>query len=180
MRLVLSKYTGLLPEEIEFSHEEKGKPLINDSSIKFNLSHSHDLALLAVCQEDEIGCDIEFALKNAEFDQLAQRFFSANEASKLLRLPKEQKREAFYTCWTRKEAFIKAIGEGLSYPLSEFEVSFLPTEQPRLLRIGSTEQTANQWSLLNLQLPENYKGALVVKKKHPILSNWVFGINEFL
>ena len=106
---------------------------LGDGTLRFNLAHSHELALYAFTRGREIGVDIEYLRALPDADQIADRFFSARENATLQALPASQRRQAFFNCWTRKEAYIKAIGKGLSQPLDQFEVSLAPGDPARLL-----------------------------------------------
>ena len=111
----------------------------------------------------EIGVDVERVRSNFEYEEIAERFFSANEVAILRTIPAEQKLEAFYNCWTRKEAYIKAHGKGLSLPLDSFDVSFAPGEPPILLMTRDEPQESSHWTLVDLQPGPGYVGALAVK-----------------
>lgn len=173
MRYIFADYFSMQPEQIEYTYLEKGKPMLTNSPIQFNLSHSEKLSLLSITQNDMIGVDVEYNKPKVEFERLAERFFSSDESDKLKSL--DEKADSFYRCWTRKEAFIKAIGEGLSYPLSDFEVSFLEDEEPKFISIKDGDEEINHWRLLNIDdLPPNYYGAISVRKKHVNLSQYEF------
>jgi 4'-phosphopantetheinyl transferase len=168
MRILLAAYLDYRPGEVRFAYSNYGKPRLtdesNESDLRFNLSHSHGLALLAVTRGREIGVDVE-RLRDMEQDgePLAQRFFSPREAAVLRSLPPQLRREAFFHCWTRKEAYIKAQGQGLSLPLDQFDVSLHPDEPAALLSTQHDPQEAQRWSLRNLSPGEGYVGALVVQ-----------------
>lgn len=169
MRHILSRYAGLAPEKLVFSYGPKGKPELagglEESGIRFNLSHSSELALLAVTHGLVVGADIEWI--NAEFasEKVAERFFSACEVDALRALPRTERVEAFFSCWTRKEAYIKALGEGLSVPLDSFAVAFGPGVPAALLHVKVDPMEVLRWSMYNLEAPEGYKAALVVEGK---------------
>ncbi len=171
MRLILSQYLMVQPNQINYHYLSKGKPHID--RIQFNLSHANEIAILGITKKHIIGVDVEFERETVEFEQLAQRFFSTNEANKLISL--DQKVKAFYKCWTRKEAFIKAIGEGLSFPLQDFEVSFLEDEEAEILYIKNKKDHHKKWSLIHLEyLPDRYTGAIAIKTKQVKLSYFQF------
>ncbi len=168
LRFLIGAYRGCPPEEVRFSYGNRGKPRLvdedNTDRLRFNLTHSHGLALLAVTSVREIGVDIE-RLRDVENDgePLAERFFSPLEASALRSLPPEQRREAFFRCWTRKEAYIKAKGEGLSLPLEQFDVSLHPREPAALLATRFDPADAQRWSMRHLAPAEGFVGALAVE-----------------
>jgi 4'-phosphopantetheinyl transferase len=139
----------------------------------FNLSHSHGLLLLAITRGREVGIDVEWI--HAEFagqgQEIAERFFSPNEVAKFCSLPTDQKAEAFFNCWTRKEAYVKAKGGGLSVPLDQFEVSLSPGEPAALLHAASPRETS-YWSMEELYPGPGYAAALVVKGRDLQLRNW--------
>ncbi|HEY7329468.1 MAG TPA: 4'-phosphopantetheinyl transferase superfamily protein [Gemmataceae bacterium] len=168
MRILLAGYLARRPQEVRFAYSNYGKPRLADANnggdLRFNLTHSHGLALLAVTRRREIGVDVE-RLRDMERDgeSLAQRFFSPRELAVLLSLPQDQRREAFFHCWTRKEAYIKAHGEGLSLPLEQFDVSLHPDEPAALLATQHDPQEVRRWSLQALFPGEGYVGALVVE-----------------
>jgi 4'-phosphopantetheinyl transferase len=167
LRLILAHYLRLRPEAIRFSYTSYGKPFLAGESetLRFNLTHSHELALLAVTLGRDIGVDIEHIRDNLERDGelLAERFFSPREVAALRSLPAELRREAFFHCWTRKEAYIKANGQGLSLPLDQFDVSLHPGEPAALLATQHDPAQAQRWSLVSLAPAEGYVGALAVE-----------------
>lgn len=168
MRILLSSYLSRRPQDVRFAYSNYGKPRLTDadntSDLRFNLTHSHDLALLAVTRGRDLGVDVE-RLRDMERDgePLAERFFSPRETAVLRSLPPELRREAFFHCWTRKEAYIKANGKGLSLPLDQFDVSLHPNEPAALLATQHDPQEAQRWSLRCLLPCEGYVGALAVE-----------------
>jgi 4'-phosphopantetheinyl transferase len=167
LRMILGGYLGVKPSELRFYLGKNGKPAIAKTSgkgtIQFNLSHSNGVALFAFARNHEIGVDVEHIRDIPEMEQIVERFFSRKEKEAFRSLPLSQKREAFFNGWTRKEAFVKALGDGLSRPLYKFDVSLIPNESADLLRIESDSREASQWSIQNLNPAPNYKGAFAVK-----------------
>ena len=140
LRVILARYIDVHPTGIEFGHTSHGKPWLagfyKESGIFFNLTHSHELGIAAVTLEGEVGIDVEYVKEIGDIDGIATRFFSPVEQDAYLDLSDTDRITGFYNCWTRKEAFIKAIGEGLSHPLDQFDVTLTPGEPARFLRIG--------------------------------------------
>jgi 4'-phosphopantetheinyl transferase len=169
MRQTLAGYTNNAPQELVFSYGANGKPELSapaeKSGVRFNLAHSSELALLAVTKGQSVGADLE--LVNLEFasQEIAERFFAAGEVNTLRTLSHSERGEAFFSCWTRKEAYIKALGEGLSIPLDSFEVAFGPGVVPALLRVDDHPREVSRWSMYDIQTEERYQAALVVEGK---------------
>jgi 4'-phosphopantetheinyl transferase len=168
LRTLLSRYLGCDPKDVRFAYSNYGKPRLADelggTDLRFNLTHSHGLALLAVTQGRDIGVDVE-RLRDLERDgePLAERFFSPREAAVLRSLAPEMRREAFFHCWTRKEAYIKANGQGLSLPLDQFDVTLHPDEPAVLLATQHDPNQLRRWSMQSLFPAEGYVGALAVE-----------------
>jgi 4'-phosphopantetheinyl transferase len=139
------------------------------AGLQFNLSHSHQMALLAFTRGRNVGVDIEYMRPDVEFEQLARHFFSPTECAVLLDMASVLRKETFYNCWTRKEAYIKARGEGLSIPLDMFDVSLRPGEPAALLQCREDQAEVARWSLHALMPGELYAAALAVEKtrEHP-------------
>ncbi|HLF66950.1 MAG TPA: 4'-phosphopantetheinyl transferase superfamily protein, partial [Gammaproteobacteria bacterium] len=119
LRLILSRYLKISPAEMQFGYGAQGKPCLADPSgngLQFNLSHSHELALYAFTYHRQIGIDVEYLRPMPDLEAIAARFFAAQETETLLNLPTTQQVEGFFNCWTRKESYIKAIGQGLTMP----------------------------------------------------------------
>jgi 4'-phosphopantetheinyl transferase len=167
LRETLGHYLGVEPDQIQFCYGKFGKPALVDTSdmprIRFNLSHSKNLAVYAFTRDREIGVDIEHTHHIPEMDQIAEQFFSARENAVFCALPPHKKKEGFFNCWTRKEAFIKAIGGGLSVPLNKFDVSLAPGEPARLLKIEGDSQAASRWTINELQSPSGFAAAVTVE-----------------
>jgi 4'-phosphopantetheinyl transferase len=165
MRNILARYVNIPAKQLIFSYGEKGKPELANpiTGIQFNLSHSGDFALLAVTRNACLGVDIEFMNQEFAAYEIATRFFSQNEISTFLKVPDSERARAFFHCWTRKEAYIKAVGEGLSIPLDSFDVAFGPDVSPCLLRVKASPDEPARWSMYDLAAPPGYAAALVVE-----------------
>ncbi|MEP7342308.1 MAG: 4'-phosphopantetheinyl transferase superfamily protein [Acidobacteriota bacterium] len=176
LRVLLSRYTGLEPERLVFSYGSRGKPALSladaETTLRFNLSHSHEMALFAFTKEREIGVDVEWTERDIEIEQIAERFFSPTEASAIQLLSGVSQRQAFYNCWTRKEAFIKARGDGLSLDLAAFDVSLIPGETAALLKTRWEPGEAARWSLRDIKVGDGYAGALAVEGDIGELNCW--------
>lgn len=163
LRTILSHYLDCFASEVEFCYSEWGKPQLDENQVYFNLSHSHDSVVIAVSQEPLIGIDIEFTVPIPDMKRVAERHFSPSEQATLFALDKPEQLKAFYRCWTRKEAFIKADGRGLGIALDSFDVTLAPHDSPQLLRIGDQYDVASQWSMQNLPLGnKDYLGAVLI------------------
>ncbi len=135
--------------------------LQSDSRIRFNMAHSGSLALYAITVDCEIGVDVEEMRDIPEIEQVASRYFSKAEAAELLSIgPEMAVREAFFRCWTRKEAYIKAMGDGLYLPLDQFQVTLLAGAPAKFIHIGNDAAAAGEWTLQHLDPAPNYVGAL--------------------
>ncbi len=165
LRTLLSRYLRLRPEQIELAYNAYGKPEIvqtgNQTALSFNLSHSQDLALFAIAQDRHVGVDLEYVRADLADEQIAVRFFAPAEVEALRALPASQRVPAFFRCWTRKEAFIKARGEGLSLPLDQFQVSLEPDAAVLLHTADPTE--AQRWRLEPLEPAPGYTAAIAVE-----------------
>ena len=167
LRSILSRYLTITPGHLRFYYNQYGKPSLapefSSTLLNFNLSHSGSMALFAITRNMEIGVDIERVRSDFEYEKIAERFFSSNEVTILNTIPAEKKLEAFYHCWTRKEAYLKAQGKGLSLPLDSFNVSFAPGEPPMLLVTKDDPQERSLWTLLDIKPGPGYVGALAVR-----------------
>ena len=163
LRKILGRYLHCDPAELTFSINQYGKPALVNSALEFNLSHSGDFALIAVTQGRKIGVDVERIRQGISSHVIAQQYFSKAEVAELQSLPIEQREAAFFTCWTRKEAYIKAQGLGLALPLESFDVSLTPG-QPAILRATRPEpQEAARWALRSLDVDSKYAGAVAIE-----------------
>jgi 4'-phosphopantetheinyl transferase len=165
LRLILSRYLSMPPNDIEYEWNSFGKPFLKNKMLQFNLSHTDTMAVIAVTEGADIGVDIENLNQKVEYDDLAKRFFCEAEYQKLVQVYPKEKSNAFFNCWTRKEAFIKAVGEGLSYPLNDFEVTFLSNEPAQINHIQQNFETPKQWTLDSKSL-DKYTIATAVNRKN--------------
>jgi len=156
LREILARDLGIAPGAVRLTAGDHGKPvLLDDPDLRFNLSHSNGRALVATARGRAIGCDIEWRNPELACPKVAERLFAPAEYAALTALPPHQWVAGFFNCWTRKEAYVKALGLGLSYPLDAFTVSVSPDE---LARFTSDEQG---WTLTSFEPAPGYQAALV-------------------
>lgn len=176
LRDILGRYLGSPPGAISFSTGEFGKPGLaaaaDESRLRFNVSHSYGLALYAVNRSREVGVDLELVREDFAGLEIAERYFSPREVRALRALPRESQAAAFFNCWTRKEAYIKARGDGLSHPLHGFTVSLAPGEPAELLATEDDPAEAARWSLAELRPEAGFAAALAVKGPRPPMTFW--------
>ncbi|MGE5659888.1 MAG: 4'-phosphopantetheinyl transferase family protein [Actinomycetota bacterium] len=178
LRTILGRYLQQEPSWIQFRYGGRGKPYLAtqppDRSLCFNLSHSQGMALYALSRGQEIGIDLEFIRPLPDVEAIAQYCFSAQEKANFLTLPAREQKVAFFQVWTRKEAYLKAIGDGLAFPLDQFEVSLLPGEPAKLLSIQGCSEAAKQWLLQDLSPAPNYAATLAVAAGDWQLRYWLW------
>jgi 4'-phosphopantetheinyl transferase len=163
LRSLTAAHLGITPRQVAFRYSAHGKPVLDrPSDLKFNVSHTDGLALIAFVRTREIGVDVEKIKAVPDAKKLAERFFSVRERSFLQDLTGEELHAAFFRCWTRKEAYVKARGEGLSLPLDQFDVSVAKGEQRALLATRPDPSEAARWILRDLPTKLEYVGALAV------------------
>ena len=176
LRILLGRYMQVQPKQLVFTYNPYGKPSLDETfgceRPRFNLAHSRGLVYYAISGSRDVGIDVEYIIPGIEVQQLAERFFSPAETDELLALPKELQLEAFFNCWTRKEAYIKARGEGLSFPLANFVVSLVPGAPAKLLATADLEDQAACWTLHDLPSRPGYVAALAYKGQPGHLSCW--------
>lgn len=164
MRQVLAGYLDIEPVDISFTENEFGKPRLEDGAdLHFNLTHSHGYAVLVAATGFEVGADIE--LLRPYPVGLAETFFSKAECAELARLPETDRDEGFFACWTRKEAFVKALGEGLSFPLGDFSVSLAPGKPAMVEHIRGAAAEANNWQMVSFRPAPPFIGAVAARKR---------------
>lgn len=170
LRAILGEYLGIPAHALEFTYNAYGKPALASArrggDLRFNVSRTDGMALIAVACGREIGIDVERyreADGSDDTNEVARRFFAPPEVAAILALPAGQQPRAFFTCWTRKEAYVKARGEGLSVPLSRFVVSVAPTGPAALLSTTHGARELERWSLLDLEPGSDYAAALAAE-----------------
>jgi 4'-phosphopantetheinyl transferase len=167
LRRNLGHCLGRNPAGINLATNQWGKPYLGgeqaESGLRFNLSHTHDWAILALALGTEVGVDLELISENVEFRPMALYFFSPREREELTSLPEGEQRAAFYRCWTRKESYLKGVGRGFSLPPDSFHVSLLPDHPPALLGHRTDPGEPERWSLADLPLPPGLCGAVAME-----------------
>jgi len=176
LRTILAGYLRTDAHSLTFSYSKKEKPSLAsdhaDSGITFNVSHSGAVALLAFTRRREIGVDVEQVRPDSDLEAIARRFFSMHEQNQLAALPAENKVDAFFRCWTRKEAYIKATGDGLSLPLNQFDVSLEVGEANAVVATRPDSSEAGHWLLREVSAGPGYMAAVCVRGKDWKLKNW--------
>ena len=158
LRQLLGRYLDQDPSAVTFSHGAHGKPFLQKSELHFNVSHSHELALYAITHDREVGVDVEWMRPQVAHEQIAARFFSLEEQEALAQVPDEARRAAFYNIWTRKEAYVKARGDGIAAGLGTFAVSL--GAEAELLRSDEGRDEVERWKLMALEPGDGYVAAL--------------------
>ncbi len=164
LRQILGDAAGIAPARLAFRYGTRGKPCLVDApgAPDFNVSHSGGLAAFALSRAGEVGIDIEQERPMPDLATIAERFFSSRESALLAQLPDAEKVPAFFRCWTRKEAFIKLTGEGLSRALDAFDVAFAGGEPARLLRVEGDPEAPERYRLEALDVPTGFAAALAI------------------
>jgi 4'-phosphopantetheinyl transferase len=176
LRKILGTYTNTPPERLSFGYSQRGKPELVDRAgmdeIKFNLSFSNRLAVFAFARDLEVGIDIENVRCVPEMGDMSFRFFSAFENRALQVLPETRKKYAFFSLWTCKEAFVKATGDGMSFPLNEFCVSLGPSPAPQLTSVRGNPPASSRWSIFTFTPDIGYTAALAARSQTFQLAYW--------
>jgi 4'-phosphopantetheinyl transferase len=167
LRQALSALLNVRPEAVELVYGERGKPALAppfaDSNLRFNVSHSDDVAVYAFSLGREVGVDLEAVRPLPDLDQIADRFFSQKEKNAYFALDPSDKLVGFFNCWTRKEAFIKALGDGLYFPLDSFDVSLAPNEPARILCAQGMPGDSCGWRLSSFSPAPGFVAAVVAE-----------------
>ena len=176
LRAILGRYLNKTPRSLVFDYNSHGKPALvsppESDQIRFNVSHSDGVALYAITRGRELGIDVERIRSDVQVAEIAERFFSRREIAVLRALPTDSQRHAFFLGWTRKEAYLKARGDGLSIALDQFDVSLTPGEPAALLSTRPDSSEAPRWSLHDLVVSPDFAAALAVEGQSCALSFW--------
>lgn len=164
LRRLLGAYLGVDPRRLRFAYGERDKPRLAEPAtrLEFNLSNSSDLALIATGEGGELGVDLEALRPMDDALAISERFFSASERTALAACPAGERDDAFFRCWTRKEAYVKAVGDGIALGLDRFDVSLEPGAAARFVALEGDPGRAADWSLYHLDPGPGYVGALAV------------------
>jgi 4'-phosphopantetheinyl transferase len=168
LRELLAVRLGVRPRSVELACGARGKPALSrrfaDAELRFNVSHSEDLAAYAFLRGREIGIDVERVRAIAGTDDIAVHFFSRRENEAYRALDPHDRLIGFFNCWTRKEAFVKALGDGVHHPLDRFDVTLAPGAPARILRVGLIPGDACDWALRSFVPEPGFIGAVVTQK----------------
>jgi 4'-phosphopantetheinyl transferase len=176
LRWYLAGCLGGDPRELRLEAGPRGKPFVAAATgrgLEFNMSHTDGLAVLLVAPGRPVGVDVERVRAVPDAMEIAERHFCRAEVEQLRAVSRPHQAEAFFHCWTRKEAFIKAVGEGLEYPLDSFEVSLRPGEPGRLVRLGALSGDRSGFQLVDLPAPKGYVAAGVARDTEIAIERWV-------
>lgn len=163
-RLILAKYLDINPKQIIFSQNSFGKLYLENKKLKFNLSHTKEVLLIGLSFDTELGVDIEKIREINVYQDIVRRFFSDNEIKAFFLQTEDKYQESFFTIWTRKEAFIKAVGRGLNIALNSFDVSV--SEKSELMDVRLDDQKKESWKLYNIPTKKNHKASLVTQNEN--------------
>jgi len=184
LRALLGACLSVPPERIDFVEGPHGKPELApdmaQGGLRFNVAHSGGWVLLAAAHGVAVGVDVERVRPLPDAEALAERFFAAAEAAALRALPDGLRAGAFFACWTRKEAFVKAHGAGLTLPLGSFEVTLCPGDAPAVVRVDGPGDTADAWSVWSLAPDDGYIGAVVARTRGATLFVWRWSASDGL
>jgi 4'-phosphopantetheinyl transferase len=175
LRQLLGLLSSRPPESLRIGHDARGKPRLEGDApprLRFNAAHSGGLLTCAVTLDHEVGVDVERVREEIDCEQIARRFFAAEEAEAITALPAHLRRQAFFACWTRKEAVVKATGEGFARPLDTFVVSVDPVHAV-LLAADPSLGLPSDWSLLPIPLPATYRGTVAIQRPRAALRLWL-------
>lgn len=182
LRQIISLYTKLSPAALKLTSNSYGRPALsadsNPTEIEFNLSHSGNMVLYAFSRGRAVGIDIEMVKKEVATLSIAENFFSPDEVTALKAVPEDMHAVAFFNCWTRKEAYIKALGEGLSHPLQNFSVSLAPHEEAALLSVMGDPSEAARWKIYALEPGAGYVASVIAENPPFSLREWEYVCNS--
>jgi 4'-phosphopantetheinyl transferase len=176
LRDILAHYAAVEPASLQFGYQPSGKPFLlagtGEGELQFNLSHSRAMGLYGVTLGRPVGVDVELVRQGPEFSRIADRFFTSKEAEALRNCPAHLQAEAFFRCWTRKEAFIKASGEGFARGLASFEVSIEPGDCDALLGASDDPAAVERWRLADVDAGAGFAAAVAVGLRGPVFTCW--------
>lgn len=175
LRFLLGHYLDLSPHEIELDVGSHGKPFVKNEGVRtlyFNVSHSQKIALFAFSHESEVGIDVEGPQPRLDHQAVAKRVLNSQEQQWLHSLPSQKQKAAFLTCWTRKEAFAKAHGTGLTFPFRNITVTFQPDQPARIVKIEDSWLNSRPWAMYPVYPRTRYAGALVVAGQPHFIKYW--------
>jgi 4'-phosphopantetheinyl transferase len=176
LRTILGRYLKVKPGRLQLDTGDYGKPFFRNRAatlgLRFNMSHSNQLALMAVTRDREVGIDIEYMRSDFVTAEVVDHFFSSVEVAQFHSVPNELKTRSFFDCWTRKEAYIKARGEGMSCPLDHFDVSLMPGEPARLLASRVAPGESERWAFEELHAGDGYAATVAVEGQSSRLVLW--------
>jgi len=179
LRKLLGSYLQVEPASVRFTYSEFGRPALNQAqnsgAINFNVSHSEDICLVAVSHVQPLGIDVERIRGDFGGEEVAQANFAPAEFRELLSLPSNIRPQGFFNCWTRKEAYVKALGAGLQIPLDSFEVSLRPEDSPRFLRGAGVG-----WHLLSFCGADGFQAAAAYRGTEAVVQFYEFSENDFV
>ena len=181
LRLILSRYLHTSPQSLTFEQGPHGKPALTFPStppILFNVSHSHHLALYAVTLENEVGIDIEYHRLTLNLPALIQRICSPQEKMILTALSAAEQKKGFFTCWTQKEAYVKAIGKGITIPLETITVLFSQSNSEERRDLGDEKQDISTWSISEISVDSDYSAALAIQNTDSTNSYWEWSLDN--
>ena len=170
LRDLLGQYLDRPPSSVRFAYSSYRKPELPGETLRCNVAHSADLAVIGLTEHDRLGVDVE-RIRDLDAEGIAPRVFSPAELEVFQSLPDDAKPHAFFNCWTRKEAFVKAVGEGLSHPLDTFDVTLRPGEEARLLEVDGSPARAAAWSLFDVRPMDGWVGAVAVERRPAALEH---------
>lgn len=165
LRALLARYLGAAPTALCFVYGEHGKPRLvaPETGLRFNLSHSHGRALIAVAEGRDVGVDLEYVHRRVAEERVARRYFSPEEVAALRALPPAERKAAFFRGWSRKEAYLKARGDGIHYGLRHFTVSLAPDEPAALLANTLHPEEVTRWTLRNLDVGPDFAACVAAE-----------------
>jgi 4'-phosphopantetheinyl transferase len=172
LRQLLSRVTSMPPDQLKFVQNSFGKPSLPSQGVHFNLSHSSDIVLIAMAADGELGVDVERIRHLENFVQISHDFFSPSEVRELRRMPESQAQSAFYACWTRKEAILKAEGVGLSLEMNRFDVPVDPVLREPWSTVRVPANEASAWRVADLSIGPEYAAAIATRQPAPVLYCW--------